>query len=317
MSERNSFQRFFGELRRRHVGRTVAVYLVAAWAAIQFADVVVPNLNGPQWIVTAVIVASGVGLPVVLVLAWIFDWGPDGIQRTPGETPEPGLREQVGTTGMPAPPKTAGAPWMAAVAVLVVAIVSGVAVAALIEGTSDGSEHPSAPRPPELVGPGGDMGVDSIRSRVLRSLAEVESLGDLERLGDLEELGRFGPGGSDLGELMKHAARNADRHIFLQAPEEWRIGQRDPVELAEGDTLVVVGLASDTSGVVSVSVDGAVAARSDGADPGLPFTARVVGTGNAGTRQVVITVETAAGREIRREYPVLQVPRDRPSGGAP
>jgi hypothetical protein len=326
MSERTSYQRFFGELRRRHVGRTVAVYLVAAWAAIQFADVVVPNLNGPQWIVTAVIVAAGVGLPVVLVLAWIFDWGPDGIHRTHGETAEPGVREDVGITGTPIPPRTAGAPWMAAVAVLIVAIASGVAVAALIEGTSEdepGASRPgadavpSAPEPPELVGPAGDMDVDAIRSRVLRGLEQVESLGDLERLGDLEALGRRVPGGSDLGELMKHAARGADRHVFLESPEEWVVGRRDPVALAEGDTLMVQGLVRDTAGVVSVSVDGAPAAQSDGSGRTLRFTGRVVGTGHTGTRRVVITVQTADGRELRSEYPVRQVPSSGNESGGP
>lgn len=55
---RSPFQRVISELRRRHVPQTAAVYLAAAWAAIEFADAVVPNLNGPQWVVTAVIVAA-------------------------------------------------------------------------------------------------------------------------------------------------------------------------------------------------------------------------------------------------------------------
>ncbi|MEJ2503243.1 MAG: hypothetical protein P8177_07980, partial [Gemmatimonadota bacterium] len=117
MSDRSPFQRFFHELRRRHVPQTVAVYLVAAWAAIQFADVVVPNLNGPQWIVTAVIVAALVGLPIVLLLAWIFDWGPEGLHRTGPE------KEGYGS------PLELGTPWLPALAVLVVAIGSAVAAA--------------------------------------------------------------------------------------------------------------------------------------------------------------------------------------------
>lgn len=69
MTQSSPFQRFVHELRRRHVPQTAAVYLVAAWAAIQFADVVVPNLEGlPQWVVTAVIVAAGVGFPVILIM---------------------------------------------------------------------------------------------------------------------------------------------------------------------------------------------------------------------------------------------------------
>ena len=37
---RSPFQRFISELRRRHVPQTAAIYLVAAWAAIEFSDVV-------------------------------------------------------------------------------------------------------------------------------------------------------------------------------------------------------------------------------------------------------------------------------------
>ncbi|NIP83184.1 MAG: hypothetical protein GWM90_29710, partial [Gemmatimonadetes bacterium] len=86
---------------------------VAAWAAIEFADVVVPNLNGPQWVVTAVIVAALVGFPAMLITAWVFDWGPEGLHRTDAESGEPGT--SAGTTTPPAP-------WFAAVAVLVVVI---------------------------------------------------------------------------------------------------------------------------------------------------------------------------------------------------
>lgn len=74
MSQSSPFQRFVQELRRRHVPQTAAVYLVSAWAAIQFADAVVPNLEGlPQWVVTAVIVAAGVGFPVILIMARTAD----------------------------------------------------------------------------------------------------------------------------------------------------------------------------------------------------------------------------------------------------
>lgn len=312
MTQRSSFQRFIGELRRRRVGRTAAVYLVAAWAAIEFADVVVPNLNGPSWVVTAVIVASGVGLPVVLVLAWIFDWGPEGLHRTPDAPPSPTDPERagVGTTGVATDSggRGATAPWMAAVAVLVVAIASGVAVAALLESSGDGEPRSEPRTPPELVARDGFPHPDSIRNQMLGALEEG-GLGDLSRLGDLAE--RRPSGAADsmaLREILSAAATQAGLSILLHEPDEWMIGRGGPVELPAGDTLVVRGLARDTAGVASVTVDGAVVVESDDPRTNVRFTGRVVGTESSGRRQVTIVVRTADGREIRRQYTVTGVP---------
>lgn len=323
MSDRSPVQRFIAELRRRHVPQTVAIYLVAAWAAIEFTDVVVPNLNGPQWVITAVIVAAGVGLPVVLVLAWIFDWGPDGLHRTPGgPEPEPGLAARA------EPHSTT--PWMIALAVLVVGIGSALAVAALLAGGGAGGAGgddgdrgapavPGVPGHPEdphrLVGPTGVPDMDSLTSRIMRDLEQVEGLRDLSRLEDLGDLmrpgglGDMGPAAAgELREALARAAGEAGVGVFLQEPAEWRVGRSDRVTLAEGDTLVVRGLALDTAGVASVSLDGVTIAESEDPRPSLRFASRVIGVGSSGLRQVRFRVRTADGREVLREFPVEQTP---------
>lgn len=61
------------ELRRRQVFRAAAWYAAAAWCAVQVANTVVPELGLPEWSVRAVIVAAALGLPVALMLAWVFD----------------------------------------------------------------------------------------------------------------------------------------------------------------------------------------------------------------------------------------------------
>lgn len=305
MTNPSSFQRFLGELRRRHVPQTVAVYLVAAWAAIEFADVVIPNLDGPQWVITAVIVAAGCGLPVVVVLAWIFDWGPDGLHRT-------GEQESADAT-------PSSAPWIAAVGVLVIALSGGIAVAALLgdgdaEAVEEGDSGVDRRRPHSLVAPGSAPDPDSIRSRVMRDISEIEGL---RELGDLGDLGRFGAAESmdvdALVELAVEAAGASGLTVFMQEPGAWRLGQGAPAVLAEGDTLAVRGLARDTAGVRSVSLEDATIAEGDGSQT-LRFSGSIVGEGSRGTRAVTITVETMDGREIVREYPVTQVPRV-PSGG--
>ncbi len=337
MTDRSPIHRFLAELRRRHVPQTVAVYLVAAWAAIQFADVVVPNLNGPQWIITAVIVAAGVGLPVALVLAWIFDWGPDGVHRTddrpgaPPESPE-SLGPGVGTHAE-SPSAAAGAaastggttrsstaPWLLAVAVLVVGIGSALAVAALLAGGSDdgdpGLGPPAVPGPLgrhlELAPRGGLVDPESIRSAVARDMEQFRELGELNQIEGFRGLARLGDLDSvELDGLLEVVAEAADADgmtVFLQEPAAWRLGRRESITLAAGDSLVVSGLARDTAGVESVSVDGSVVARAEDPGPNLWFTASIPGDRRSGTRQVAILVRTTDGREIRREYPVRHVP---------
>lgn len=313
MTEPSAFQRFTGELRRRHVPQTAAVYLVAAWAAIEFADIVVPNLNGPQWAVTAVIVAAGVGFPVVLILAWIFDWGPEGVHRT---EPEPGEGEagRGGAAGTPA-----AAPWMAAVGVLVVGIGSALVVAALLaNGAGADRAEPVGDRrpapPPVLVPPDFAGDLDSLRGSVGRDLRDLRGLGrieDVDMFGGLDTM--------DLSELVDVAlevAEEAGLSLLIQEPGEWNVGRREPAPLAEGDTLVIRGLARDTAGVVSVTVDGETVARSTEPEEILRFTARITGTGDEGIRTVVFVVRTGDDREIRREYPVTQRPPARPSGAS-
>ena len=67
---------FFAELRRRNVVRVALVYGVAAWALMQFADVMFPALKLPPWTVTLGAALLVLGLPIVLILAWAFELTP-------------------------------------------------------------------------------------------------------------------------------------------------------------------------------------------------------------------------------------------------
>ncbi len=78
---------FLSELKRRKVLRTGGGFLVAVWVAIQVVDVVGPELGLPDWVLTTVIVCSIIGLPIVLVLAWVYDLKSTGLARS-GDAPE-------------------------------------------------------------------------------------------------------------------------------------------------------------------------------------------------------------------------------------
>lgn len=66
-------------LRARGVLRVAASYTVIAWLGLQIADVTFDPLGVPRWVMTAVIVAAAVGLPVAVALAWFYAPGASGI----------------------------------------------------------------------------------------------------------------------------------------------------------------------------------------------------------------------------------------------
>lgn len=80
--EENPIKAFVAELRRRRVFRVVVLYAIAGWIVIEVASTVLPGLNLPDWTITLVIVLVALGFIVALMLAWAFDIGPRGIERS-------------------------------------------------------------------------------------------------------------------------------------------------------------------------------------------------------------------------------------------
>ena len=82
---------FFAELRRRNVYRAAAAYGVVAWLLIQIATQVFPFFDIPNWAVRFVIVVLLLGFPLAMIVAWIFEWTPEGLKRT-SEVPATDLK---------------------------------------------------------------------------------------------------------------------------------------------------------------------------------------------------------------------------------
>ena len=72
---------FFDELKRRNVVRVGVAYLVGAWVVLQIIDFVVDAISAPNWIVQVIILVAAIGLPVVLVVSWVFELTPEGVKR--------------------------------------------------------------------------------------------------------------------------------------------------------------------------------------------------------------------------------------------
>jgi len=73
---------FFGELKRRNVYKVAVAYAVAGWALSQGIAQVFPVFDVPNWVIRLIVVLIIVGLPIALVLAWMFELTPHGIKRT-------------------------------------------------------------------------------------------------------------------------------------------------------------------------------------------------------------------------------------------
>src|SRR5712664_1853531 len=76
------------EFKRRRVFRALVAYGIVAFALLQVIEPVMHGLHLPEWTLSFVIVALAVAFPVVVVLAWVFDLSPGGIERTAPIRPE-------------------------------------------------------------------------------------------------------------------------------------------------------------------------------------------------------------------------------------
>src|SRR6266851_1324960 len=73
---------FFGELKRRNVYKVAVAYAVAGWALAQGIAQVLPVFDIPNWVIRLIVLLIIIGLPIALVLAWMFELTPQGIKRT-------------------------------------------------------------------------------------------------------------------------------------------------------------------------------------------------------------------------------------------
>jgi tetratricopeptide (TPR) repeat protein len=72
----------WAELRRRKVIQVAASYAIAAWLLLQVGDTLVGLMELPGWTGKALVAALVIGFPLVLVLSWIFDITPKGLEKT-------------------------------------------------------------------------------------------------------------------------------------------------------------------------------------------------------------------------------------------
>jgi TolB-like protein/Flp pilus assembly protein TadD len=112
---RGRLHALLGELRRRHVYKVAASYLVGMWIVLQVAETTFEPLRFPDWWLTALTIIAIIGLPIVVVLAWTYEITPQGVVVDTGPVP-PGGRPRLPRARLSiAPFIVAGVALMAAV----------------------------------------------------------------------------------------------------------------------------------------------------------------------------------------------------------
>ncbi|MFT5350263.1 MAG: tetratricopeptide (TPR) repeat protein [Gammaproteobacteria bacterium] len=70
------------ELKRRKVVQTAVAYGAVAWLLLQFGSIAFETFESPAWSMRVLFVILLAGLPLTVVLSWIFEIGPGGVDRT-------------------------------------------------------------------------------------------------------------------------------------------------------------------------------------------------------------------------------------------
>lgn len=77
-----NFKNYIDELKRRHVIKAGIAYLVVAWIIVQVLSIVFPAFKASPNALRTAIIILGIGLPIWLIISWIYDFTPEGIKKT-------------------------------------------------------------------------------------------------------------------------------------------------------------------------------------------------------------------------------------------
>ena len=76
----------FTELKRRNVFKVGVAYIVTAWLILQVADVILGNIEAPDWVFRVLLLFLAIGFLFALLFAWAYELTPEGIRRESGSS---------------------------------------------------------------------------------------------------------------------------------------------------------------------------------------------------------------------------------------
>ena len=74
--------RFWKEVKRRNVLRSLAIYAGTAFIILEASTIVFPRWGLPDWSIDLVLYLLILGVLINNIVAWIFDFTPQGMQKT-------------------------------------------------------------------------------------------------------------------------------------------------------------------------------------------------------------------------------------------
>ena len=80
-SQSGWWQSFYQELKDRRVIRVATLYVFLFWPVIQIADILSPALDIPAEAMRYLLAIFVLGLPIVLILSWLYDLNRSGVVR--------------------------------------------------------------------------------------------------------------------------------------------------------------------------------------------------------------------------------------------
>lgn len=72
---------FLRELQRRNVGRVATAYVVSAWLIVQVVETIFPAFGFSDRAFQTVVIVLAVGFIPTVIVAWLFQWTPEGLKR--------------------------------------------------------------------------------------------------------------------------------------------------------------------------------------------------------------------------------------------
>lgn len=78
----NKLSRFWQEIKRRRVLHVITVYASASFVIIELINNVLEPLRLPEQLPNIAIVALAIGFPLTVILSWIFNISPKGLEKT-------------------------------------------------------------------------------------------------------------------------------------------------------------------------------------------------------------------------------------------
>jgi len=73
---------WFEEMKQRRVFRAVIGYGIVSFGVLQVVEPIMHGLSLPEWVLAATVIALGIGFPITLVLAWVFDVNAGRVEST-------------------------------------------------------------------------------------------------------------------------------------------------------------------------------------------------------------------------------------------